>query len=118
MATLVLSAVGATVGSSLGGTALGLSMTAVGRFAGAMVGRRLDQRLMGNGSDAVETGRPSQLRINSSGEGDAVATLYGRIRVQGHLIWASAFCETSTVTQSGGGGGGDGSGGVGIGGGD
>ena len=108
MATLVLSAVGATVGSSLGGTALGLSMTAVGRFAGAMVGRRLDQRLMGNGSDAVETGRPSQLRINSSGEGDAVATLYGRIRVQGHLIWASAFCETSTVTQSGGGGGGKG----------
>ena len=108
MATLVLSAVGATVGSSLGGTALGLSMTAIGRFAGAMVGRRLDQRLMGNGSDAVETGRPSQLRINSSGEGDAVATLYGRIRVQGHLIWASAFCETSTVTQSGGGGGGKG----------
>ena len=108
MATLVLSAVGATVGSSLGGSALGLSMTVVGRFAGAMVGRKLDQRLMGNGSDAVETGRPSQLRINGSGEGDAIATLYGRIRMPGHLIWASAFRETSTVTQSGGGGGGKG----------
>ena len=48
MATLVLSAVGATVGSSLGGSALGLSMTAVGRFAGAMVGILAQQVWMGN----------------------------------------------------------------------
>ena len=38
MATIVLSAAGAALGSAVGGTFLGLSMTAVGRFVGASIG--------------------------------------------------------------------------------
>ena len=49
MATLVLSAAGAALGSSLGGSVLGLSMSAVGRFAGATLGRAIDQRVLGGG---------------------------------------------------------------------
>lgn len=54
MATILLSAAGAALGSSVGGSLLGLSMTAVGRFAGATLGRAIDQRLMGQGSETVK----------------------------------------------------------------
>ena len=56
MATIVLSAAGAALGSAVGGTFLGLSMTAVGRFVGASIGRAIDQRLMGQGSEVVVEG--------------------------------------------------------------
>lgn len=49
MATVVFSALGAGLGSSIGGSLLGLSMTAVGRFAGAMIGRSIDNRLSAGG---------------------------------------------------------------------
>ena len=57
MATILLSAAGAAIGGSVGGTVLGLSSVALGRFAGATAGRLIDQRIMGGGSDVVETGR-------------------------------------------------------------
>lgn len=103
MATILLSAAGAAIGGSIGGTALGLSMVAVGRLAGATIGRAIDQRLLGQGARAVETGRVDRLRLTGSGEGEAVAQVYGRMRIGGHVIWASEFRETATVTQSGGG---------------
>lgn len=103
MATILLSAAGAALGGSVGGTLLGLSMTAVGRFAGAVIGRSIDQRLLGQGSDTVETGKVSRLRLTGAGEGDAIAQVYGRMRVPGQVIWATEFRET--VTQSGGGSG-------------
>ncbi|MEM6578366.1 MAG: glycoside hydrolase TIM-barrel-like domain-containing protein [Pseudomonadota bacterium] len=106
MATILFSAAGAALGGSVGGTLLGLSMTAVGRFAGAVIGRSIDQRLLGQGSDTVETGKVSRLRLTGAGEGDAIAQVYGRMRVPGQVIWATEFKET--VTQSGGGGGGKG----------
>ena len=62
MATLVLSAAGAALGSSLGGSVLGLSMSAVGRFAGATLGRAIDQRVLGGGARSIETGRLDRLR--------------------------------------------------------
>ena len=105
MATILLSAAGAAIGGSLGGTVLGLSMAAVGRFAGAMIGRSIDQRLMGQGSDVVETGRVSRLRLTGTGEGDAVARVFGRMRVAGNVIWATEFKETAIVTGGGGKGG-------------
>lgn len=101
MATILLSAAGAAIGGSLGGTVLGLSMTAIGRLAGATLGRSLDQRLLGQGSDAVETGRVERLRLTGTGEGDPIAQIYGRMRVAGHVIWASQFVES--VATSGGG---------------
>ena len=104
MATILLSAAGAAVGGSLGGTVLGLSAAAVGRFAGAVVGRSIDQRLLGAGSDPVEVGRVSRLRLNGTGEGDPIARVQGRMRVAGNVIWATEFKETRS--RSGGGKGG------------
>ncbi len=103
MATLVLSAVGAAVGSGFGGSVLGLSGMIIGRAVGATVGRVIDQRLMGGGSQAVETGRMDRLRLSGASEGAPVPLVWGRVRLGGQVIWASDFLET--VTTSGGGGG-------------
>jgi len=103
MATILLSAAGAAIGGSIGGTALGLSMVAVGRLVGATVGRAIDQRLLGQGAQAVETGRVDRFRLTGSGEGEAIAQVYGRMRIGGHVIWASDFNENVTVTRTGGG---------------
>ncbi|MCB1332328.1 MAG: glycoside hydrolase/phage tail family protein [Roseivivax sp.] len=102
MATILLSAAGAAIGSSIGGTVLGLSATAVGRFVGASIGRAIDQRLLGQGAEAVETGRLDRLRLTGAGEGRPVARVWGRMRVGGHVIWATEFAEH--VSESGGGG--------------
>ncbi|MFL4471500.1 glycoside hydrolase/phage tail family protein [Tateyamaria armeniaca] len=103
MATVVLSAAGAAIGGSLGGTFLGLSSVAIGRAVGATLGRVIDQRLMGQGSDVVEHGKVDRFRLTNSGEGSAISQLYGRMRLGGQVIWSSDFLET--VTTSGGGGG-------------
>ena len=101
MATLVLSAAGAALGSSLGGSVLGLSMTAVGRFAGATLGRAIDQRVLGGGARSIETGRLDRLRLSTAGEGQPIPQIFGRMRVGGHIIWATQFNEH--VSKSGGG---------------
>jgi len=106
MATILLSAAGAAIGGSVGGTALGLSMAAVGRFAGGVIGRSIDQRLLGQGSDVVDSGRANRLRLTGAGEGDAIAQVYGRMRVAGQIIWATEFLEKVTVSGGGGGKGG------------
>lgn len=93
MATILLSAAGAAIGSSIGGSVLGLSMTAVGRFIGASMGRMLDQRLMGQGAETVETGRIERFRLTGAGEGAPIAQVYGRMRVGGHVIWSTEFQE-------------------------
>jgi len=102
MATLVLSAAGAAIGGSLGGSVLGLSMSAVGRFAGATLGRAIDQRILGGGAQTIETGRLDRLRLSTAGEGQPIPQVYGRMRVGGHIIWATRFKED--VSKSGGGG--------------
>ncbi|MFW2543534.1 baseplate multidomain protein megatron [Primorskyibacter sp. 2E107] len=102
MATILLSVAGAAIGSSVGGSLLGLSMTAVGRFIGASLGRAIDQRIMGQGSDAVEVGKIDRFRVTGAGEGAPVAQVFGRMRLGGHVIWATEFEEH--VKQTGGGG--------------
>ena len=102
MATVLLSAAGAALGGSVGGSLLGLSMAAVGRFAGAVIGRSIDQRLLGEGSDMVETGKVSRLRLTGAGEGDAIGQVFGRMRVSGQVIWSSEFLETVSVSGGGG----------------
>ncbi|MBT9384261.1 glycoside hydrolase/phage tail family protein [Pseudooceanicola sp. CBS1P-1] len=101
MATIILSAAGAAIGGSIGGTALGLSSVAIGRFVGAAIGQSIDQRILGTGSDAVESGRVERFRLSNAGEGDAVARVYGRMRIAGQVIWASQFTESSTTTGGG-----------------
>lgn len=102
MATVVLSAAGAAIGGSVGGTVMGLSSVAIGRAVGATLGKVIDQRLMGQGSDVVEHGKVDRFRLTGSGEGAAISQLFGRMRLGGQVIWASDFLET--VSQSGGSG--------------
>ena len=105
MATLVLGAAGAAVGGSLGGSALGLGAATIGRAVGATVGRAIDQRLLGGGSAVVDHGRVDRFRLSGGAEGEAIPRLYGRMRVAGHVIWASPFRERVSTTGGGGKGG-------------
>ena len=101
MATIVLSSIGFAAGASVGGSVLGLSSAIIGRAVGATLGRVLDQRIMGAGSAAVETGRVDRFRLMGASEGTPVAQVYGRMRVGGQVIWASQF-EENTTTSGGG----------------
>ncbi len=100
MATLLLSAAGAAVGAGFGGTVLGLSGAVIGRAVGATVGRIIDQRIMGAGSQAVEVGKIDRFRLMGASEGTAIPLVWGRARVAGQVIWATQFQET--VTRRGG----------------
>lgn len=102
MATVLLSAAGAAIGGSVGGSLAGLSSVAIGRAVGATLGRLVDQRLLGQGGDAVETGKVDRFRFTNTGEGDPIARTFGRMRLGGHVIWATDFTETTTVTGGGG----------------
>ncbi|MFS4580022.1 baseplate multidomain protein megatron [Phaeobacter sp. C3_T13_0] len=106
MATILLSAAGAALGGSVGGAVAGLSSVAIGRALGATVGRAIDSRLLGAGSEPVETGRVERFRLTHASDGQPIAQVYGRMRVGGQVIWASEFRETSTSSGGGGKGGG------------
>ena len=101
MATIVLSAAGMAIGGSVGGSVLGLSTAVIGRAVGASLGSAIDSRLLGAGSEPVETGRIDRFRLTGASEGASVAQIFGRIRVAGQVIWATQFKETET--RSGGG---------------
>lgn len=103
MATIILGAVGAAVGGGFGGTVLGLSGAVIGRAVGATIGRAIDQRLLGAGSQAVETGRVDRFRLTGASEGAAVARIWGRMRVGGQVIWSSDFSEHVRTSSSRGG---------------
>jgi len=101
MATLLLSAAGAAVGAGFGGAVLGLSGAVVGRAIGATLGRAIDQRLLGAGSDPVDVGRIDRLRLTGAGEGAPIGRLWGRMRLAGQVIWATEFAETVRRRRSG-----------------
>ncbi len=103
MATILLSAVGAAAGASVGGGVLGLSSVVIGRAIGGTIGARIDQRLLGSGSTAVETGRVDRFRLTSASEGAPIAQLYARMRIGGQVIWATRFTETAATTETRGG---------------
>ena len=104
MATILLSAAGAALGSGFGGTILGLSGAVIGRAVGATLGRVIDQSLMGAGSAPVESGKVDRFRLMGAGEGASVAQVWGRVKVGGHVIWASRFQETVNSSGKGFGG--------------
>ncbi|QUJ77413.1 glycoside hydrolase/phage tail family protein [Sulfitobacter albidus] len=101
MATILFSAAGAAIGGSVGGTLAGLSSVAIGRAVGATLGRVVDQKILGTGAQAVETGKVDRFRLSSAGEGDPIPQLFGRMRVGGQVIWASDFEETASVSGGG-----------------
>ena len=94
MATILLAAAGASIGAGFGGTVLGLSGAVIGRAVGATLGRVIDQRLLGAGSKAVETGRVDRLRMQTAGEGQPIPRIWGQMRVPGHTIWTGPLVET------------------------
>ncbi|ARJ69776.1 baseplate multidomain protein megatron [Paracoccus contaminans] len=102
MATILLAAAGASVGAGFGGTVLGLTGAVIGRAVGATVGQVIDQRLLGGGAKPVETGRIDRLRLQTAGEGTAIARLWGQMRMPGHVIWASPVTEISRTEEVGG----------------
>ncbi|NKX46312.1 baseplate multidomain protein megatron [Roseicyclus persicicus] len=101
MATILLSAAGAAIGGLTSGTMLGLTGAVIGRAVGATLGRVIDQRLLGAGSEPVERGRIDRFRITQAGEGAPVAQLFGRMRLGGQVIWATRFVETTTTSGGG-----------------
>ena len=104
MATIVLSAVGAVVGASVGGGVLGLSSVVIGRAVGAIAGSLIDQKIMGGGSEAVETSQVDRFRLTGVSEGAAVRRVYGAMRVGGQVIWASPVREHAIMPEDGSGG--------------
>ena len=101
MATILLSAAGAALGAGFGGTVLGLSGAVIGRAVGATIGRSLDQRILGAGSEAVEVGKVERFHVSGVGYGTPIQEVWGRMRVAGQIIWASRFQERRQ--ESGGG---------------
>ena len=101
MATIVLSAVGLAAGTALNGSILGLTTGVIGRAIGATLGRVIDQKIMGQGAEVVESGKVDRLRLTGASEGAAIAQVYARVRVPGQLIWSTRFLEH--VAESGGG---------------
>ncbi len=102
MATILLSAAGAAIGGSIGGGVLGLSSAVIGRAVGATIGRSIDQKLLGGGSETVETGQIDRMRIMGASEGAVVPSVYGRMRVSGNVIWTSNYRETVSTSQASG----------------
>ena len=98
MAKIALAAVGAALGGAVGGSVLGLSMATIGQAAGAAIGRRIDQQVIGGGSAAVEGPRIDRFRLTGATEGADVQQVYGRMRIAGQVIWASQFKESTTTT--------------------
>ncbi|MDD7908320.1 hypothetical protein PUV47_00170 [Pseudovibrio exalbescens] len=111
MATLVLGAAGAAIGGSIGGAILGVSAATIGGFIGSTIGSVVDSWIISSlaPTQRIEGARMDNLRITSATEGAAIPRLYGRMRIGGNIIWATAFREeTKTTTQGGGKGGGGG----------
>ncbi|MEQ9507074.1 MAG: glycoside hydrolase/phage tail family protein [Hyphomonas sp.] len=105
MAQIILSEAGAALGRTLlpqGLSVLGRSLTgaALGRAAGGLAGQVID----GYFAAPAQGPRVKALHVMGAAEGDGVASVYGRMRVGGELIWASRFKEIRTTERAGKGG--------------
>jgi hypothetical protein len=103
MASLVLSSVGGAVGGALFGPVGAFA----GRLAGAVGGSLIDQSLFASSPTPARTHDGPRLRdldVMVSTEGAPIPRVYGRVRVPGQVIWATALEERITTrTESGGG---------------
>jgi len=108
MASLVLGAIGASLGAGFGGTILGLSGAAIGGMIGSTIGSIADSMIVASlmPGQRNEGARLDSLRVTSSTEGAVIPRLYGRMRLGGNIIWATDFTETVNTATSGGKGGG------------
>lgn len=96
MATLLLQAAGAALGSVFGPVG-----AIVGRAVGALAGSVVDRSLMGGGQ-TLSGPRLADARVPGAEEGTAISRVYGTARVGGTLIWATRFEEQVIVQRQGG----------------
>ncbi len=96
MATLLLQAAGAALGSVFGPVG-----AIIGRAAGALAGSVVDHALLSRGS-TVRGAHLSTARIAGADEGTAINRVYGTARIGGTLIWATRFEEQVTSERTGG----------------
>lgn len=102
MATLILGALGGTIGGALFGPVGALA----GRALGALGGSAIDSLVL-NPGQRTEGPRLAEFGTMTSTEGAALPRLYGRARLSGQVIWAAPVQEVvSTQTQAAGGKGG------------
>ncbi|MDQ0319612.1 hypothetical protein QO002_001750 [Pararhizobium capsulatum DSM 1112] len=95
MATILLQAAGAALGSVFGTVG-----AVLGRAAGALAGSAIDRALIGGGT--VSRARLSDARIPGAEEGTAITRAYGTVRIGGTLIWATRFEEEVRSERQGG----------------
>jgi len=102
MASLVLGAAGAALGSSLlgGVSVLGITGLQIGGALGTLAGVAIDQAL--TPGRHITGPRLSDITIQASTEGTAIPRLFGRMRLAGQVIWASRFRETASTSSVGG----------------
>lgn len=106
MASLVLGALGTSVGAGFGGAVLGMSGATLGGLIGSTVGTFIDSALISalQPAQRVEGARLDSLRVTSSTEGAVLPRAFGRMRLGGNIIWATDFREEiQTTTQRSGG---------------
>lgn len=95
MATILLQAAGAALGS-----VFGVVGKAVGLAAGSLAGYLVDRALI-NSTKTVEGARLNAVQPITGEEGAPVARLYGTMRLGGTVIWATRFEETRQSTRQG-----------------
>jgi len=97
MAQVILSSVGSAIGGPIGGA------------IGSVIGGYIDQQAIASLMPARQIGpRIPELRIQSTGEGQPIAAVFGRARIAGQILWAARFKERRVEQRTGGGKGGGG----------
>ena len=96
MATILLQAAGAALGSVFGPVG-----AVLGRAAGALAGSIVDRSII-NGMTTISGARLGDARIPGAEEGTAITRAYGTVRIGGTLIWATRFEEEVRVERQGG----------------
>ena len=101
MASIVLSAIGTAVGSSVGIPGLG---TQLGRIASSFIGNK------GGSNHYHEGARLEDLAVQTSTYGRMIPQVFGTVRIAGNVIWSRPIREVATTTTISSGGGGKGGG--------
>lgn len=97
MATMVLSSAGAVIGGALGGPMGAM----IGQAIGAVGGAFIDQELFRQEHN-ISRGELGGLQLQTAAEGASLPFVYGRVRLSGHVIWATRYEEVISEQKQGG----------------
>jgi GTA TIM-barrel-like domain/Putative phage tail protein len=90
MASIILSAAGASAGNFMYGT-IGATL---GQLLGAGIGNLIDNHLFASNTNTQSFGaRLKDLSIQSASYGGMIPVVYGCVRISGNIIWASPIRE-------------------------